>query len=313
MKRQLKTLCISEKLQLIEQIESGRKKSIVAEEFKIPRSTVSTLWRNRDEIKRKFSEGDYGMKRKRARLCVYSDINDALLAWFKMVHEQNIPINGPILKEKALHFAYLLGHKNFVASEGWLAKFKQRHEVVAKVISDGSSRKPYLKSIKTEDHPCEAPEDLLQELPQCKQTQLSESYSISELTAEGLLQNTKNIFPESIHRTERKNKRKKLDDTLNIAVDAFKQLANHSATNSEFTIFGQHVATQLQCLPLQESIQLQCDIQQLITAARLRSIFKSNQHSSTDSHPQISSSASEVRTYQKSLYPDIILDLENKD
>jgi len=39
---------------------------------------------------------------------------------------------------------------------------------------------------------------------------------------------------------------------------------------NEFSIFGQHIATQLQKLPLQESLKIQVDIQNMLTTARLR-------------------------------------------
>jgi len=39
---------------------------------------------------------------------------------------------------------------------------------------------------------------------------------------------------------------------------------------NEFSIFGQHIAAQLQKLPLQESLKIQVDIQNMLTTALLR-------------------------------------------
>ena len=38
-------------------------------------------------------------------------------------------MNGPILKEKAENLAKILGHTNFVATEGWHSCWKARHQI----------------------------------------------------------------------------------------------------------------------------------------------------------------------------------------
>jgi len=48
----------------------------------------------------------------------------------------------------------------------------------------------------------------------------------------------------------------KVDASLDNAVDVLKQVAIRQTLN-EFVSFGQHVDSQLQCLPLEESITLQ--------------------------------------------------------
>ncbi|GLV45251.1 hypothetical protein CBL_21287, partial [Carabus blaptoides fortunei] len=69
--------------------------------------------------------------------------------------------------------------------------------------------------------------------------------------------------------TSQKNRKKKakLDDSLDNVVEV---LRNQTITN-EFTVFGQHVTSQLQCLPLEEALRLQEGIHSLITSTRLRS------------------------------------------
>lgn len=77
-------------------------------------------------------------------------------------------------------------------------------------------------------------------------------------------------------RTFRRIKKKpKADDTLDNAIEVLKQVSSrtHSVPN-EFTSFGQHIAVQMNCLPLEEAILLQQEIQQLITAAPLRNLKK---------------------------------------
>jgi hypothetical protein len=53
-----------------------------------------------------------------------SDIDKALLEWFKVQRDAGFPINGPILKIQAKKFAMQLEHKDYSFSNGWLDRFK---------------------------------------------------------------------------------------------------------------------------------------------------------------------------------------------
>ena len=55
--------------------------------------------------------------------------SQALMQWIGAVQERNIPINGPIVQEKALEFAECMGLKDFSASGGWLDRFKKRENI----------------------------------------------------------------------------------------------------------------------------------------------------------------------------------------
>ena len=43
-----------------------------------------------------------------------------------LLRSENVPISGPMLKEKAIEFAKELSAESFQASEGWLDKWKKR-------------------------------------------------------------------------------------------------------------------------------------------------------------------------------------------
>ena len=51
------------------------------------------------------------------------------------IHSNNIPVNGIIIKEKALSLAKSLELTDFRASDGWLDKWKQRHNFTFKAVS----------------------------------------------------------------------------------------------------------------------------------------------------------------------------------
>lgn len=70
--------------------------------------------------------------RKRHRLEDFSNVNDAVYKWYCLARERSIPITGPLLKEEALliYIAKKLDpHNMFKASNGWLERFKKRHNI----------------------------------------------------------------------------------------------------------------------------------------------------------------------------------------
>lgn len=63
-----------------------------------------------------------------------------------MVRNQNLPLLGPLIKEKAIAYAEMSGIEDFQASSGWLGKFKKHHGITEKSIACDQS-KPKLKLI----------------------------------------------------------------------------------------------------------------------------------------------------------------------
>jgi centromere protein B len=50
-----------------------------------------------------------------------------LIEWFEGMRSANLPINGVLLKEKAIRVATRLRIENCKGSNGWLDRFKKRH------------------------------------------------------------------------------------------------------------------------------------------------------------------------------------------
>jgi hypothetical protein len=68
--------------------------------------------------------------RKKTRLCENSEVDECLYKWFLKKHRAIVPINGVILKAKAIQFNKLLGgHETFIFSNGWLWRWKVRHGI----------------------------------------------------------------------------------------------------------------------------------------------------------------------------------------
>lgn len=60
------------------------------------------------------------------------------------VTTKNVPMNGPVLKDKVMQFMSL-GKKNFVVGNEWLYHIKDRHATVFKLVCAESGQ--VLKSV----------------------------------------------------------------------------------------------------------------------------------------------------------------------
>lgn len=131
---------IEEKMKVINRIEKGETIKNLVSELGLSQSTISTIWKSRQKIQEKF-EKDVTSKKK-LRSSQHQDLEDALLEWFKVQRSRNIPLNGPILQEKANKLALLLGKENFECSMSWITRFRERNNIVFGRISGESSSVP---------------------------------------------------------------------------------------------------------------------------------------------------------------------------
>ena len=73
------------------------------------------------------------MNTKKFKKCEKEDISKTLLCWFKSQRDARFPINEPILKMQAEKFA---GYSDFICNNGWLDRFKNRHNIVYAQMSE---------------------------------------------------------------------------------------------------------------------------------------------------------------------------------
>jgi transposase-like protein len=76
-----KVLSVEDKGNVIKQIESGKKKADVCQEFGLVNSTIETIWKNKDKIMSAFEKN--GSQIKRLRKPEWSDVDEVLLKWLK--------------------------------------------------------------------------------------------------------------------------------------------------------------------------------------------------------------------------------------
>lgn len=136
-KKKRKMFSILEKLEIIAKIESGSSQADLARDRQVSKTTVQTIWKDREKIKQNGTI--YNLEFKRARRCEFEDVDKQVLHWFNVQRGRQIPISGPILKGAAEEIAKKFGATDFRASEGWLDRWKKRHGVVFKSAAGESA------------------------------------------------------------------------------------------------------------------------------------------------------------------------------
>ncbi|XKL59812.1 hypothetical protein PGB90_000828 [Kerria lacca] len=137
--RKRKALSIAEKLEILRKYDENivMKQSELADSLGIPGSTLRTILNNRKEIEENAKQT--GGKRMKLRAGKFEELEDILMKWFLQARATNIPINGPVLREKATEIARKLHVSDeFTASNGWLDRCRKRHGIVYRQISGES-------------------------------------------------------------------------------------------------------------------------------------------------------------------------------
>lgn len=132
-----KAFSIEEKIKFIRKLESGESQSTICKEFSLSKSTVATIWKNRESINSAYEKNKNGCKK--LRKAERENVDDALLKWFTLQRSRNLPITGAILQAKANEFAELFDEKGFVCSNGWLDRFKKRNNInCGKIVGEAA-------------------------------------------------------------------------------------------------------------------------------------------------------------------------------
>lgn len=137
-----KQFSLQEKIAIINDVEKGLKKGEAARKYGIAPSTLSTFLKDKKKIEEQLESSTLGPQRKRMRTAQHQDVDAAVFQWFQEARSRNIPINGPLLREKACQLATMLGVEHFQGSVGWMNRFRDRYGVVAKTICGEANDAP---------------------------------------------------------------------------------------------------------------------------------------------------------------------------
>ncbi|KAH7943145.1 hypothetical protein HPB52_005836 [Rhipicephalus sanguineus] len=119
-KKKRRQFSLKEKVDILMELNAGKKQVAICRERDIAPSTVATILKDREKIVKLQRESQLAPSRKRLRLGNYQTVDDAFLTWFKDARQHGVPLSGPIIQEKARQFAVALGNSDFDASTGWL-------------------------------------------------------------------------------------------------------------------------------------------------------------------------------------------------
>lgn len=129
-----KALSLLEKLEVIEKLEKGTRRHDICKTFGVSKTTVSAIWKAKENIKRLVKHGDIDVNIKRQRKCTNKGVDSALFRWIRQ-QRSAAAFSPSKLKVKAEEFAEKLGIKHYVCSSGWIDRFKRRHNIVLRKSS----------------------------------------------------------------------------------------------------------------------------------------------------------------------------------
>ena len=131
-----KCLDISEKVKVLEFAKKnpnlGSRK--LADHFVIGKTQIQAILKNKEAIMDAYASNETPNHAKRKRSSKYSDVS-TVWDWYIMCRNSNIPVSGSMLQEEATLIAEKLETADFVASNGWLEKFKQKYSICNKMVA----------------------------------------------------------------------------------------------------------------------------------------------------------------------------------
>ncbi|XP_041378529.1 uncharacterized protein LOC121390706 [Gigantopelta aegis] len=124
-------LTLQEKVDLLNHSE-GKSQRQLAQMFGIGKSQVQTILKRRPEILKAYEQNCVSDRKRFGKRAENDDVNKLTWEWFQeMSKTQGMQVNGPMLQDQAKQYAKQLGRNDFKASNGWLASFRKRHNILS--------------------------------------------------------------------------------------------------------------------------------------------------------------------------------------
>lgn len=90
-KKKRKQFTLKEKMDILKEVDKGRKNADVARSFGLVPTTLSTIIKDREKIIKLYEQSSLSAGRKRLRLGDNQDLEVALNNWLKDMRAQNVP------------------------------------------------------------------------------------------------------------------------------------------------------------------------------------------------------------------------------
>lgn len=136
-KKTRKTISLEKKIIILNRLDSGEKNISIAKSLNIATSTINTIKDNAKQIRESSEKFNAASAKKvsRNRSAIMESLEKLLIVWIDGLNQRNIPVSSAVIREKARSLHKDLTTKIddvqqaevFVASNGWLERFKKRH------------------------------------------------------------------------------------------------------------------------------------------------------------------------------------------
>lgn len=132
-------LTLKKRYELVKEAEKNPRSSVktLAERFECGKTQVYSILKDKASIIQMYESNASGStchSAQRIRKSQFAEVNDLLYEWYLVVVRKNIFPDGPTLVEKAKQIAERLNITNFKASNGWLDKWKAKHNIRKMVV-----------------------------------------------------------------------------------------------------------------------------------------------------------------------------------
>ena len=123
-------------MNVLKKIDEGKSCRSVSSELGVGKTQVQTIVKEREDILRRWENGERSDKKYvKPRTAGYDDLDKLVWEWFTIARAKNIPVSGRMIQEQALLYAAELGHEGFSGSNGWLNRWQKRHNVRMSTLS----------------------------------------------------------------------------------------------------------------------------------------------------------------------------------
>ena len=82
----------------------------------------------KEKLKAEYEGQGLGQK-KRFKIPKYAQLDETVFEWWKEKRGLGIPINGPIIREKAIYYSKFYQMSDSNASNGWLERWKTKFNI----------------------------------------------------------------------------------------------------------------------------------------------------------------------------------------
>ena len=110
------------------------RKSQVAAKYGIPKNTLSTWLKNKDNIF-KATKKESNSKRQQSRQVTFANLDQAMFKWLLVIRSRDAADSALVFKTKAFEFAEKMNVENFKESDSWLDRWKKQFNVSFKTVS----------------------------------------------------------------------------------------------------------------------------------------------------------------------------------